>query len=196
VPPYLTAADGRICCGGSKSTTLDVVDTAVPTTGPRDRGNPRARTVTTAGRLPKRRGRTVAGVPSLCDRPRLSICPRTPPQKACPFCTRRATSRMTQRLRAPRRKLWRNIPLGGFLTKEGTAIPSPTDQGFEGWPAKGSTAAPDQPSQGQHGHAHTKPSLERKFEMSYVVFKASQRRLVRGIPARESVDPSDPIEWV
>ena len=71
-----------------------------------------------------------------------------------------------------------------FLTNEGTAIPSPTNQGFEGWPAEGSTAAPDQPSQGQHGHAHTKPSLEREFEMSYVVFEARQ----------EAASMRDPIE--
>ena len=49
---------------------------------------------------------------------------------------------------------------------------SPTDQGFEGWPAEGSTTAPDRPSQGKHGPAHTKPSLEREFEMPYVVFEA------------------------
>ena len=37
-------------------------------------------------------------------------------------------------------------------------------------------------------------SLKREFEMSYVVFEAGQRRLERGIPSRESIEPSDPIE--
>jgi hypothetical protein len=32
--------------------------------------------------------------------------------------------------------------------------------------------------------------------MSYVVFEAGQRRLAREIPSRESVEPSNPIEWV
>ena len=36
-------------------------------------------------------------------------------------------------------------------------------------------------------------SLEREFEMPYVVFEAGQKRLVRGIPPRESIEPSDPI---
>ena len=39
-------------------------------------------------------------------------------------------------------------------------------------------------------------SLEREFEMHCVVFEARQRRLVRGIPSRESIEPSDPIKWV
>ena len=39
-------------------------------------------------------------------------------------------------------------------------------------------------------------SLEREFEMPYVVFEAGQRRLVRGIPPRESTEPSDPIKRV
>ena len=62
---------------------------------------------------------------------------------------------------------------GGFLTDKGTAISSPIAQGFESWPTEGSTATLEQQSQGQHGHAHTKPSLERKFEMPCVVFEAS-----------------------
>ena len=31
-----------------------------------------------------------------------------------------------------------------------------------------------------------------EFETSYVVFKASRGCLVRGIPSRESIEPSDP----
>ena len=31
-----------------------------------------------------------------------------------------------------------------------------------------------------------------EFETSYVVFKAIRRCLVRGIPSRESIEPSDP----
>ena len=34
------------------------------------------------------------------------------------------------------------FPSEGFLTNEGTAIPSPTDQGFEGRPAEGSNSRP------------------------------------------------------
>ena len=39
-------------------------------------------------------------------------------------------------------------------------------------------------------------SFEREFEMPYVVFEAGQKRLVRGIPPRESIEPSDPSERV
>ena len=39
-------------------------------------------------------------------------------------------------------------------------------------------------------------SLEHEFEMPYIVFEAGQRRLVRGIPSRESIEPSDPIKRV
>ena len=39
-------------------------------------------------------------------------------------------------------------------------------------------------------------SLGREFEMPYVVFEAGQGWLVRGIPSRESIEPSDPIERV
>ena len=38
--------------------------------------------------------------------------------------------------------------------------------------------------------------LNAEFEMSYVVFEARQRRLELGIPLRESIEPSDPIERV
>ena len=76
------------------------------------------------------------------------------------------------------------FPPEGFLTNEGTAIPSSTNQGVESWPAEGSTATPEQQSQGQHGHAHTKPSLKREFEMPYVVFEARQ----------EAASMRDPVE--
>ena len=39
-------------------------------------------------------------------------------------------------------------------------------------------------------------SFEREFEMPYVVFEAGQKRLVRGIPPRERIEPSDPSERV
>jgi len=68
-----------------------------------------------------------------------------------------------------------------------------TDQGFEGWPAKGSTVAPDHESQGQHGRARTNLAWNTEFEMSYAVFEARRGCLVRGIPLRESIEPSDPI---
>ena len=32
-----------------------------------------------------------------------------------------------------------------------------------------------------------------EFEMSYAVFRASRGCLARGIPSRESIEPSDPI---
>jgi hypothetical protein len=97
-----------------------------------------------------------------------------------------ASSHVTHNSTTPRLapKTVMEYPPRGFLTNEETAIPSPTDQGFEGWPAEDSTAASDQPSQGQHGHAHTKPSLEHEFEMSYVVFEARQ----------EAASTRDPIE--
>ena len=53
---------------------------------------------------------------------------------------------------------------GGFLLAK--------KQYSEGWPADGSTAAPNQQDQGQHGRAHTKPSLEHEFKTSYAVFEA------------------------
>ena len=41
-----------------------------------------------------------------------------------------------------------------------------------------------------------KPPSNAEFETSYAVFKASQRVPRRGIPSRESIEPSDPIEQV
>jgi hypothetical protein len=56
------------------------------------------------------------------------------------------------RLATPRRlQTVTEYSLWGFLTIEGTLFRGLTDQGFEAWPTKDSTGAPNQQSQGLHG---------------------------------------------
>ena len=84
-------------------------------------------------------------------------------------------------------------PWGSLLTKE---------QLFRALLIRGSKAGPPrvrQPHQidrvrGNVGMLIQSLSLEREFEMPYVVFEVRQRRLARGIPSRESIEPSNPIE--
>ena len=83
-------------------------------------------------------------------------------------------------------------PPRGLLTIEGMLFRGLTDQGFEGWPVEGSTDTPDHQSHGSMDVPYKLPS-NAKFETSYTVFKASRGCLARGIPSRESIEPSDPI---
>src|SRR6185437_5096874 len=76
----------------------------------------------------------------------------------------------------------------GIATLEGITFRGLTDQGFEAWPIEGSTGAPDRQSQGLHGHA-IQATLEHRV-------RGRSRVPSRGIPSRESIEPSDPIERV
>jgi len=81
-----------------------------------------------------------------------------------------------------------------FTLKE-TLFRGLTDQGFEAWPVEGSTGAPDRQSQGLYGRA-IQATLERGVRDILRSVQGQSRVPSRGIPSRESIEPSDPIEWV
>jgi len=83
----------------------------------------------------------------------------------------------------------------GLFTLEGTSFRVLTDQGFEAWPIEGSTGAPDPHSQGLHGYA-VQATLERRVRDILRSVQGQSRVPSRGIPSRESIEPSDPIERV
>ena len=83
----------------------------------------------------------------------------------------------------------------GLFTLEGNLFRGITDQGFEAWPVEGSTGAPDYQSQGLHGCA-IQATLERGVRDILRSVQSQSRVPSRGIPSRESIEPSDPIEWV
>src|SRR6185436_8773596 len=82
----------------------------------------------------------------------------------------------------------------GFFTLEGIAFRGLTDQGFEAWPFGGSTSTPDHQSQGLQGCA-IQATLERGVRDILRSVQGQSRVPRRGIPSRESIEPSDPIEW-
>src|SRR6185312_6974256 len=67
--------------------------------------------------------------------------------------------------------------------------------GFEAWPIEGSTGAPDRQSQGLHGCA-VQATLEHGVRDILRSVQGRSRVPSRGIPSRESIEPSDPIEQV
>src|SRR6185295_5320976 len=83
----------------------------------------------------------------------------------------------------------------GLFTLEGILLRGLTDQGFEAWPVEGSTGAPDQQSQGLHGCA-VQATLEHGVRDILRSVQGRSRVPSRGIPSRESIEPSDPIERV
>src|SRR6185295_17697330 len=83
----------------------------------------------------------------------------------------------------------------GLVTLEGIAFRGLTVQGFEAWPVGGSTGAPDRQSQGLHGCA-IQATLKRGVRDILRSVQGQSRVLSRGIPTKESIEPSDPIERV
>src|SRR6185369_18066136 len=83
----------------------------------------------------------------------------------------------------------------GLFTLEGIAFQGLTDQGLEAWPVGGSTGALDHQSQGLQGCA-VQATLEHGVRDILRSVQGQSRVPSRGIPSRESTEPSDPIEWV
>jgi len=152
--------------------------------GSHNRRSACARAVNAAGRLPKRRGRTVDGVPSLCGRPRRSVCPRMVPQKAHPPYAHQTVTRITPRLSATPKTMTEYSPPRGSLPTKELLFRALLIRGSKADPQRVRTAAPDQQSQGQHGHAHTRPKPRTRVRDAL--------RCVRG--QTEAVSTRDPIE--
>ena len=68
-------------------------------------------------------------------------------------------------------------------------------RGSKPGPSGGSTGAPDHQSQGLQGCA-VQATLERGVRDILRSVQGQSRVPRRGIPSRESIEPSDPIEWV
>src|SRR6185312_13161960 len=88
-----------------------------------------------------------------------------------------------------------DITFRGLFTLEGTLFRGLINQGFEAWPVEGSTGAPDRQSQGLHGCA-IQATLERGVRDILRSVQGQSRVPRRGIPSRESIEPSDPIERI
>jgi hypothetical protein len=74
-----------------------------------------------------------------------------------------------------------------------------TDQGFEGWPPKGSTATSEHAERGMTlGTSDTWPRLALRFRGTLGHFRDQQERFCNGIPSEGGIEPSDPIkrDWV
>jgi hypothetical protein len=74
-----------------------------------------------------------------------------------------------------------------------------TDQGFVGWPPKGSTAASKQAKRGMTlDTSDTWPRLGLRSRGTLGHFRDQQERFCNGIPSEGGIEPSDPIkrDWV
>jgi hypothetical protein len=70
-----------------------------------------------------------------------------------------------------------------------------TDQGFVGWPPKGSTAASEHAERGMTlGMSDTWPRLGLRFRGNLGHFRDQQERFCNRIPSEGGIEPSDPIE--
>jgi hypothetical protein len=71
-----------------------------------------------------------------------------------------------------------------------------TDQGFVGWPPKGSTAASEHAERGMTlGTFDTWPRLGLHSRGTLGHFRDQQERFYNGIPSEGGIVPSDPIKW-
>jgi hypothetical protein len=70
-----------------------------------------------------------------------------------------------------------------------------TDQGFVGWPPKGSTAASQHAERGMTlGTSDTWPRLGLRSRGTLGQFRDPQERFCNGIQSEEGIEPSDPIK--
>jgi hypothetical protein len=70
-----------------------------------------------------------------------------------------------------------------------------TDQGFVGWPPKGSTAALEQAERGMTlGTSDTWPRFGLRSRGTLGHFRDQQERFCNGIPSEGGIEPSDPIK--
>jgi hypothetical protein len=90
----------------------------------------------------------------------------------------------------------RLAPRKGSTAVEGHSGSAPTtDQGFVGWPPKGSTAASEHAERGMTlGTSDTCPRLGLCSRGTLGHFRDQQERFYNGIPSEGGIEPSDPIK--
>jgi hypothetical protein len=87
-------------------------------------------------------------------------------------------------------------PRMGSTTASGHSGSTPTtDQGFVGWPPKGSTAASEHAERGMTlGTSDTWPRLGLRSRGTLGHFQDQQERFCNGIPSEGGIEPLDPIK--
>ena len=151
----------------------------------------------------RRAQRNCSTVPFVSRRPRRFVYLRQPPEKVRPHCTARTGPRRPRpaedprtRPATPRRlRTVTEYSFRGLFTLEGTLFRGLTDQGFKAWPVEGSTGTPDRQSQGLHGYV-VQATLERGVRDILRSVQGQSRVPSWGIPSRECIEPSDPIDRV
>ena len=152
----------------------------------------------------RRAWRDCCAIPSVSRRPRRFICPRLSPEKARPHRTARIGPRRPPPAGDPRARdsrscdvfeSRRNIPSGISLPSNESHSEALLVRGSKPGPSGGSTGAPDRQSQGLQGCA-IQATLECGVRDILRSVQGQSRVPRRGIPSRESIKPSDPIEWV
>jgi hypothetical protein len=90
----------------------------------------------------------------------------------------------------------RLAPRMGSTAASGHSGSAPsTDQGFVGWPPKGSTAASEHTEQGMTlGTSDTWPRLGLRSRGTLGHFRDQQERFCNEIPSEGGIEPSDPIK--
>jgi hypothetical protein len=90
----------------------------------------------------------------------------------------------------------RLAPWKGSTAASGHSSSAPTtDQGFVGWPPKGSTATSEHAEQGMTlGTSDTWPRLGLRSRGTLGHFRDQQERFCNGIPSEGGIEPSDPIK--
>ena len=149
--------------------------------------------------------RDCCAIPSVSRRPRRSVCPRRSPEKARPHHAAQI---------GPHRPLPAEDPCARVVRGSETfsdhdeiflhrvSLPSKEShfealliRGSKPGPSGGSTGAPDHQSQGLLGCA-VQATLERGVRDILHSVQGQSRVPRRGIPSRESIEPSNPTEWV
>jgi hypothetical protein len=106
------------------------------------------------------------------------------------------------RLRAlgPRAHYWSEVRRlaprrGSIASSDHTGSAPTTDQGFVGWPPKGSTAASEHAERGMTlGTSDTWPRLGLRSQGTLGHFRDQQERFCNGIPSEGGIEPSNPIK--
>jgi hypothetical protein len=90
----------------------------------------------------------------------------------------------------------RLAPRKGSTAASGHSGSAPTtDQGFVGWPPKGSTATSEHAERGMTlGTSDTLPRLGLRSRGTLGHFRDQQERFCNGIPSKGGIEPSDPIK--
>jgi hypothetical protein len=89
----------------------------------------------------------------------------------------------------------RPAPRNGSTAASGHSSSAPTtDQGFVGWPSKGSTAASDAERGMTLGTFDTKPRLGLRSRGTLGHFRDHRERFCNEIPSEGGIEPSDPVK--